>query len=50
MELILACCSPVLHFEKGKAVNNYTLDDTGEEKLKKFFIKPLENFNISLEL
>jgi energy-coupling factor transport system ATP-binding protein len=39
MELILECCSHVLLFKKGKVVDNYTLDDTGEEKLKKFFIE-----------
>jgi len=39
MELILECCSHVLHFENGKIVDNYTLNDSGEEKLKKFFIR-----------
>ncbi len=48
MELILECCSHILHFEKGEVVNNYVLDNVGEEKLKNFFIKPFKDANISI--
>jgi energy-coupling factor transport system ATP-binding protein len=48
LELILECCSHVLHFENGKVIDNYILDNIGEEKLKKFFINPFKDFNISL--
>lgn len=40
LEFILECCSHVLHFQKGRVVDNYSLNDSGEEKLKKFFITP----------
>lgn len=48
LELILECCSHVLHLEKGRVVDNYVLDDMGEEKLKKFFIKPIKDADIPL--
>jgi ABC-type molybdate transport system ATPase subunit len=48
LELILECCSHVLHFEKGKVVDNYVLDDAGEEKLKHFFINPIKDTNIPI--
>ncbi len=35
-ELIMEACSHVLHFEDGKIIDNYKVD---EEKLKKFFLK-----------
>ncbi len=35
-ELIMEACSHVLHFENGKLIDNYKID---EEKLKRFFLK-----------
>ena len=37
LELILECCTHVLHFENGRVIENYTVDRTGEDKLKHFF-------------
>jgi energy-coupling factor transport system ATP-binding protein len=37
LELILESCTHILHFDKGKIVDNYSLDDKGELKLKSFF-------------
>ncbi|MCK9152136.1 ABC transporter ATP-binding protein [Methanobacterium alcaliphilum] len=47
MELILKCCSHVLHFEKGRVVDNYALDEIGEEKLKRFFIDPVKDLQVT---
>lgn len=38
LELILECCNYVIHFEDGKIVDNYYIDEEGENKLKNFFI------------
>ena len=38
LELILECCNYVIHFEKGKIIDKYYIDDEGERKLKEFFI------------
>ena len=38
LEFILKTCTHVLHFEKGRVIENYILDDEGEQKLKGFFI------------
>ncbi len=37
LELILECCNHVLHIEKGKVINNYSLNHEGEKQLKEFF-------------
>lgn len=37
LELILECCTHVLHFEKGRVVENYAIDEAGESRLKGFF-------------
>ncbi|AOT72020.1 ABC transporter ATP-binding protein [Geosporobacter ferrireducens] len=39
LELILASCTHVLHFEKGSVIDNYPLNDKGEKKLLSFFIR-----------
>lgn len=41
LELIFECCTHILHFEKGKIADSYSLNSEGEEKLKKFFISAL---------
>lgn len=38
LELILRSCTRVLHFEKGRIVNDYPLNDKGEKKIKSFFL------------
>jgi energy-coupling factor transporter ATP-binding protein EcfA2 len=38
LELILECCTHVLHLAKGKVIGNYPLDDQGEKKILAFFI------------
>jgi energy-coupling factor transport system ATP-binding protein len=36
-ELIMECCTHILHIENGKVIGNYPLDFEGCEKLKSFF-------------
>jgi energy-coupling factor transport system ATP-binding protein len=40
LELILECCTHVLHLDGGKVVGNYPLDSKGNKRLKNFFCKP----------
>ncbi len=42
MELILGCCTHVLHLSKGQVAGFYPLDAQGVSALKQNFIKPLE--------
>ena len=42
MELILGCCTHVLHLSQGRVVDFYPLDSQGIAALKQNFIKPLE--------
>lgn len=44
-ELILNCCTDVLHLEDGKVVEIYELNKDSEEKLKQFFIEKTVNIN-----
>jgi energy-coupling factor transport system ATP-binding protein len=37
LELILESCTHVLHFDSGRVIENYSLDEMGEQKLLKFF-------------
>ncbi len=37
LELILECCTHVLHLEEGKVIAKYPLDDSGEKKIVSFF-------------
>ncbi len=37
LELILECCTHVLHFEKGKVIETYPLDQEGCKRLTRFF-------------
>lgn len=38
LELILRTCTYVLHFEKGRIIEQYPLDEEGEKKIGAFFI------------
>ena len=38
-ELILRCCTHLLHLEKGRVVGNYPLDGPGEKKVISFFLR-----------
>ena len=40
-ELLLACCSSVVHFEKGTIRDQYALDAPGVEKLRAYFLQGL---------
>ncbi|RCX19401.1 energy-coupling factor transport system ATP-binding protein [Anaerobacterium chartisolvens] len=42
LELILRSCTHVLHFEKGRVIDNYPIDDSGEKKVVSFFVKASE--------
>ncbi len=37
LELIFECCTYVLHFEKGRLLEHYPIDQEGEMRLKDFF-------------
>lgn len=37
-ELIVSCCTHVLHLEHGMVQEQYALDATGLQRLQKFFI------------
>lgn len=39
LEFIFKSCNYVLHFDKGKVIGNYSLDDGGVKKLMRFFTK-----------
>lgn len=45
LELIFESCTHVLHFEEGKVIANYPLDDRGERKIKSFFYIENSKFN-----
>ena len=38
-ELIVSCCTYVLHLENGKIQEQYVLDEKGIQRLKTFFMK-----------
>ncbi|MFI3251059.1 MAG: ATP-binding cassette domain-containing protein, partial [Eubacteriales bacterium] len=38
LELVLGCCTHVVHLEQGEVVDSYPVDDLGVEKLKHFFL------------
>lgn len=38
LELILECCTHIIHMDKGKVIDAYELDTKGEEKLMDFFM------------
>ena len=38
-ELIVSCCTHILHLEHGEVQAQYPLDEAGADRLKKFFIE-----------
>ena len=38
-ELIVSCCTHILHLEHGEVQTQYPLDEAGADRLKKFFIE-----------
>lgn len=38
MELILDCCTDIVHFENGTIVEQYPVDADGLEKIEKYFV------------
>jgi energy-coupling factor transport system ATP-binding protein len=43
-ELILACCTYMLHLEKGRIAGNYSLDNIGRHRMKDFFVRESGNY------
>lgn len=39
LELILECCTDIVHFEKGTITGQYALDEDGLEQVRNYFIK-----------
>ena len=43
LELIMECCTNVVHLQNGEVIDTYALDNSGEEKLIDFFLRRNEN-------
>lgn len=41
LELILDCCTDVIHFENGTIAEQFEMDDSGLDKIRKYFIKEI---------
>ena len=39
LELILDCCSDIVHFENGSIIDQFQMDEAGLEKIRNYFIK-----------
>lgn len=39
LELILDCCTDIIHFENGSIIDQYQMDEAGLEKIRNYFIK-----------
>ena len=39
LELILDCCTDIVHFEEGYIVDQFQMDKVGLEKIRNYFIK-----------
>lgn len=39
LELILDCCTDIVHFENGSIIDQFQMDETGLEKIRNYFIK-----------
>lgn len=39
LELILSCCTDVIHLADGDIVEQYPVDETGMKKIKEYFLK-----------
>ena len=42
LELILDCCTDIVHFEEGYIVDQFQMDKVGLEKIRNYFIKGAE--------
>lgn len=40
-ELILECCTDIIHFENGAIADQYSVDREGLEKIKQYFVQGL---------
>ncbi len=47
LELILRSCTHVLHFENGRVIDNYPIDDLGEKKVITFFANTSKELGIA---
>jgi energy-coupling factor transport system ATP-binding protein len=43
-ELILACCTYMLHLEKGRIIDNYPLDKIGQRRMKDYFVRESRDY------
>ena len=39
LELILDCCTDIVHFENGSIIDQFQMDEAGPEKIRNYFIK-----------
>ena len=39
LELILDCCTDIVHFEDGSIIDQFPMDADGLEKIRNYFIK-----------
>ena len=39
LELLLDCCTDIVHFEDGSIIDNFQMDEAGLEKIRNYFIK-----------
>ena len=39
LELILDCCTDIIHFEDGSIIDQYGMDEDGLRKIREYFIK-----------
>ena len=39
LELILDCCTDIVHFENGSIIDQFQMDEAGLEKIRNFFLK-----------
>ena len=39
LELILDCCTDIIHFEDGSIIGQYGMDEDGLRKIREYFIK-----------
>ena len=39
LELILDCCTDIVHFENGSIIDQFKMDEAGLEKIRNYFIK-----------
>ena len=39
IELLLDCCTDIVHFEDGSIIDKFQMDEAGLEKIRNYFIK-----------